>query len=289
MPTARRSVPILAVGNGSACTAADDWPVISRRRNGLRAELPIAPLPIAPLPVELLAIELLAIEPPLIAESLGVGAGSPLAGGPVTPDEDATSPTAWRPAEPGAAADGRAGAKTSAPEPVEGGTTLARPTEATPPEPVEDDAPVARPPAPLAAGQTGACPRVPGSADAAVLIRRATAAVRLATLPSCRRTTGAGGVCADAATVLLVAAGDTDPPERAIEPAEPTEPAVLTEPAVPAAVRRGAGGCSGCARRIASARRSAVTGPGADSGALGVALPVADRTTGEWPVAGAKA
>ena len=41
----------------------------------------------------------------------------------------------------------------------------------------------------------------------------------------------------------------------------------------PVKPERTTGGCSGTARRIASALRSAVTGPGAESGALGTALP----------------
>ncbi|MEO6504148.1 MAG: hypothetical protein ABIQ09_19855 [Jatrophihabitantaceae bacterium] len=107
------------------------------------------------------------------------------------------------------------------------------------------------------------------AADDGVAIRRATAAVRLATRPTWRRT------APDATDVD----GPTGCPASAVVAAiEVVRRRVELAGAPPADTppRRGAGSCSGCARRIANARRSAVTGPGADSGDVGTALPVPD-------------
>jgi hypothetical protein len=84
---------------------------------------------------------------------------------------------------------------------------------------------------------------------------------------------------------LLVATTE-DPEELARRIAGPAE-------AVPVFTDRlaelgAAAGCSGAARRMASVRRSAVTGPGADSDAFGIALPVPATRDGPagtscWP------
>jgi len=144
----------------------------------------------------------------------------------------------------------------------------------------------ADPDGPLSPKPAGSRPPVAGAAN-----RCATAAVRPAIRLPCRARKPAG-----AASDL----GTGDPAAPAGEPvALPrTEPAALprTGPAAGAlpAARLVAGCCSACARRIASVRRSAVAGPGADSNGPGTARPVgtptgdATPTDDATPTAGAR-
>ena len=117
--------------------------------------------------------------------------------------------------------------------------------------------------------------------------RLATAAVRLATRPPCRARKPPGVLaCATAAEPApdadaRLAGAPADSAGLAARPAEagvarraPDLPCVTAGlAAAPAEPGPATGDCSGSLRRIASARRSAVTGPGAESGALGTALP----------------
>lgn len=137
--------------------------------------------------------------------------------------------------------------------------------------------------------------------------RLATAAVRLATRPPCRASEPPCGA-RDPRTADS-AAGPADTAGRFPVPAgAPVETADATLARVPgaAAVREGvagrprpvtgeapgagrvAGGCCDSARRIASVRRSAVTGPGAESGELGTARPPL-RAGGDAELAGTAA
>ena len=191
-------------------------------------------------------------------------------------------------------------------------------------------------PAPATAGVVDAAPGTPPavvpSAGAPAVIRRATAAVRLATRPPCRARKPAGALnrragaepVPDAAASgsegawpapaagsdeRRTEAAGTDPepfdgtdlgpfdgtqPEPANEiapgpfdrndpdPVDGTGPVpgdgmglALGAASAPAADRGAAVGCTGSARRIAMLRRSAVTGPGAESGALALPVPAA--------------